>query len=76
MSKNPVLEKIRKEAYNEGFKNGLQQGQYSACYLFASKFDGLEKIKGIGPKTIEIIVNHFGREYFEEVGRNAIKNNR
>jgi hypothetical protein len=64
---NPVLAKAREEGYKLGFKVGIEQGQNAACYFFADKFEGLEKVKGIGPKTIELIVNHFGREYFQEV---------
>lgn len=65
--KNPVLIKARQEAYNKGFTNGFEQGRDNACLLFATKFDGLDKVPGIGPKLMERIVNHFGREYFEEV---------
>lgn len=64
--KNPVLENARKESYNKGFTIGFEQGRDNACLLFASKFDGLEKVPGIGPKMMEKIVNHFGREYFKE----------
>lgn len=64
---NPVLAKAREEGYKLGFKVGVEQGQNAACVLFAQQFDGLYKVKGIGPKTIELIVNHFGRQYFQEV---------
>jgi hypothetical protein len=67
MAKNPVLEKVRQEAYNKGFKKGVEMGQDNACLIFASKFEGLQEVPGIGPKLMEKIVNHFGREYFEVV---------
>lgn len=67
---NPVIQKAREEGYNEGYHKGtlfgFDQGKYSACMFFADRFDGLEKVPGIGPKLMEKIVNHFGREYFEE----------
>lgn len=71
MSKNPVIQKARKEGYQKGFevgtKHGFEQGKYSACMYFAERFDGLEKVKGIGPKTMKIIVEHFGKEYFKGI---------
>lgn len=67
---NPVIEKARKSGYEEGFKKGTQlgfeQGKYSACMFIAQKMEGLEKVKGIGPKTIQLLKDHMGREYFEE----------
>lgn len=69
--KNPVIIKARQEGYNTGFKIGFEQGVESgrnnATYFLASRFDGLDKVPGIGPKMIEKIVKHFGKEYFEEV---------
>lgn len=65
MAKNPVIQKAREEGYNTGFKKGFDLGQENACLVFASKFDDLEKVPGIGPKLMEKIVSHFGREYFE-----------
>jgi hypothetical protein len=64
--KNPVIEKARSEGYNEGFKFGFEHGKYSACVVFADKMEGLEHVNGIGPKMMEKIVQHFGKEYFEE----------
>ncbi|MEK4148944.1 hypothetical protein NST02_17935 [Robertmurraya sp. FSL W8-0741] len=69
--KNPLLKKKFDEGYQAGFltgtKNGYEQGKYSATMYFASRFEGLQDVKGIGPKTMEIIVNHFGAEYFKKV---------
>ncbi|MGY6209709.1 hypothetical protein ACXEO8_07005 [Cytobacillus firmus] len=65
---NPVIQKAKEEGYNNGFKKGFELGQENACLVFANKFDGLEKVPGIGPKLMEKIVNHFGRDYFTEVG--------
>ncbi|MFS0864102.1 hypothetical protein [Fredinandcohnia sp. 179-A 10B2 NHS] len=68
---NPVIVKARQEGYDSGYLNGSQfgfeQGKYSACMFIASKFEGLEKVKGIGPKTMKLIVEHMGAEYFQEV---------
>ncbi|MBO1515583.1 hypothetical protein [Metabacillus bambusae] len=69
--KNPVIVKARQEGYNDGFKIGFEQGvetgRINATYILASRFDGLNKVPGIGPKMLQKIVNHFGKEYFQEV---------
>lgn len=69
--KNPVIVKARQEGYNDGFKIGFDQGvitgRNTATYILASKFDGLNKVPGIGPKLMDKIVQHFGKEYFQEV---------
>jgi hypothetical protein len=67
--RNPAIQKAYEEGVRVGFKQGFEQGKYSATCYMASRFDGLGKVKGIGPKTMEIIVNHFGREYFESEGK-------
>jgi hypothetical protein len=64
---NPVLVKAKEEAYNKGFTKGFDMGQEHATLILASKFDRLDKVPGIGPKLMEKIVNHFGKEYFEVV---------
>lgn len=67
---NPVIQKAREEGYNAGFmagvKQGFEQGKYSACMHFANRFDGIEKVKGIGPKTMKLIIEHFGAELFDK----------
>ena len=67
MAKNPIIQKAREEGYNDGFKNGQTFGRSVAIEFFALRFQGLNEVKGIGPKTMELIVNHFGKEYFKEV---------
>jgi flagellar biosynthesis/type III secretory pathway protein FliH len=66
---NPVIERARQEGYNNGFelgfKSGVEIGKEEACNILASKFDNLQKVPGIGPKMLEKVVNHFGREYFK-----------
>jgi hypothetical protein len=64
---NPVIAKAREEGYKLGFKVGIEQGQNAACVFFAQRFEGLEKVKGIGPKRMQQIVEHFGKEYFIKV---------
>lgn len=77
-SVNPVIVKAREEGYNDGFqkgsKFGFEQGKYSACMYFADRFDGLDKVPGIGPKMMEKVVNHFGKQYFKEVQNESSKN--
>ncbi|MCM3599372.1 hypothetical protein M3175_01410 [Robertmurraya korlensis] len=71
MSKNPIIQKAKKEAYDMGYKNGLLTGktlgQDAAINFIADRFDGLDKIPGIGPKLYKKIVHHFGIEYFKKV---------
>lgn len=66
--KNPVIEKARKEGYEAGVKVGFQLGEQNgiqkAIDFFTSKFEGLENVEGIGPKTFEKIVRQLGEEYF------------
>lgn len=79
--KNPVIIKARQEGYNDGFKvgfeQGIVQGRQNATYILATKFEGLNKVPGIGPKLLDKIVKHFGKEYFQEVPheyREAVRN--
>ena len=48
--RNPLL--IKK--YEEGFKDGIEH----AANVIAKNFEGIENIKGIGPKTAEKIREH------------------
>lgn len=72
---NPVIQKARDEGYNAGFnagmKLGFEQGKYSACMHFADRFEGLEKVPGIGPKSMEKVVKHFGEELFQKSTKEA-----
>lgn len=67
---NPIIAKAKQEGYKNGFEAGLkmgfEQGKYSACMHFADRFEGLEKVPGIGPKSMEKVVKHFGEELFRE----------
>lgn len=65
--KNPVIVKAREAGFKDGYTLGTQHGKDSACLFFADKFDGLDQVPGIGPKTLEKVVEHFGREYFVKV---------
>lgn len=64
--RNPVIDKARKEGYELGFKVGSEHAKQYAVEAFAEKFEGLDKVPGIGPKVIEKVINHFGREYFKK----------
>lgn len=68
MPKNPAFERIRQEAYNQGFAVGFKYGKESATRFFAERFERLKKTKGIGPKTLQRFIDVFGREYFEPTG--------
>ncbi|GEN30258.1 ERCC4-type nuclease [Cerasibacillus quisquiliarum] len=48
--RNPLLIK----RYEEGFKDGIEH----AANVIAKNFEGIENIKGIGPKTAEKIREH------------------
>jgi hypothetical protein len=65
MAKNPVIQKAKQEAYNIGFLKGQQFGRDVTTEYFAHKFNGLDSVKGIGPKTYELVVKHFGIEFFQ-----------
>jgi hypothetical protein len=65
--KNPVLEQKYREGYERGMENGIELGKESAIYYFASRFDNLDKVKGIGPKTIKLVVEHCGEQYFKTI---------
>lgn len=69
---NPVIEKAKKEAYEAGLKVGYRHGYASgevggvnkAIAFFMDKLDGLEKVKGIGPKIVTKIKTQIGDHYF------------
>ncbi len=69
--KNHHIEKVRNEGYNNGYnagyKHGKAAGMKMATLSIAAKFHGLDKVPGIGPKLIDKITTHFGKEYFQEV---------
>lgn len=62
--KNPVIEKAKKEGYEAGFKVGHEMGIQKAIDFFIDKFEGLEELEGIGPKTLEKIRKQLGDQYF------------
>lgn len=66
--KNPVIEKARKEGYEAGVKVGFQLGEQNgiqkATDFFIHKFEGLENVEGVGPKTFEKIRKQLGEQYF------------
>ncbi|GGB41522.1 hypothetical protein GCM10011409_18800 [Lentibacillus populi] len=64
MSKNPVLKKKFEEGYRLGFDKGTKHGIEQAVNFFAVKFEGLEKVPGIGKKTMEKIRQQLGEHYF------------
>ncbi|WP_338788788.1 hypothetical protein [Metabacillus sp. FJAT-53654] len=68
--RNPAIEKAEKEFYNKGclfgFEQGVEVSRVASKMLFDQKLEELKGIKGIGPKTFEIIERHF-EKYLEEV---------
>lgn len=79
--KNHHIEKVRKEEYNNGYTQGYEHGKVAGIKMststIAAKFNGLDKVPGIGPKLFDKISNHFGKEYFQEVPdeyKEAIRN--
>jgi len=61
--KNPLLQ----QKFDEGYALGIQHGIQKSTSFFIEKFEGLENVKGVGPKTLAIIRNQLGNQYFEEV---------
>jgi flagellar biosynthesis/type III secretory pathway protein FliH len=68
--KNPVLDKVRKEGYENGFQIGFEAGErmgaQKAIDFFISKLEGLPDVPGIGPETIKKIKKQIGNQYFGE----------
>jgi 5'-3' exonuclease len=46
---------------------GEEIGINKATNFFKKRFDGIYDVPGIGEKTVEKLVKHFGKEYFEKV---------
>lgn len=65
--KNPILEKKYQEGYEKGFEVGVEVGISKAADFFAEKFEKLQDMHGIGPKTIEKFIRAFGEDYFQKV---------
>lgn len=66
MAKNPLLERKYQEGYMKGFMDGKDAGMNAAVNFVADKFNLLQDMPGVGPKTIEKFRDAFGREYFRE----------
>ena len=62
-NRNPLLQ----QKFDEGYALGLQHGIENATLFFEEKFEGLHEVDGIGEKTIEKFIKHFGEKYFEKV---------
>lgn len=73
--KNPVIEKAREEAYNQGFRIGLEHGRGHTTAFFLEWIEKLTEIPGIGEKRAHSIANHFLAQYGSdaEKARQAIK---
>ncbi len=54
------------QKWNEGYKQGKEDGVKQALDFFIDKFEGLEDVPGIGDKTMEKIKNQLGHKYFNE----------
>lgn len=64
---NPVLQKKYQEGYEKGFEVGVEVGIAKAAGFFAEKFEKLQDMHGIGPKTLEKFREAFGEHYFRRV---------
>lgn len=68
--RNPHIEKVEKEFYNKGclfgFEQGVEVSKLAAEILFTQKMESLKQVKGIGPKTYDILVKHF-EDFLKEV---------
>lgn len=68
--RNPAIVNAEKEFYNKGctfgFEQGVEVSRVAAKMLHDKKLEELKNIKGIGPKTYELIEKHF-EDYLEEV---------
>lgn len=68
MAKNPVIQaafdKGKKEGYALGLAHGRSEGQAKTILVVAEKLKNLPTIPGVGPKTMDKFIEHFGRKYF------------
>lgn len=64
---NPVLQKKYQEGYEKGFEVGVEVGIAKAADFFAEKFEKLQDMPGIGPKTLKKFREAFGEHYFRRV---------
>jgi len=61
-NRNPLLQK----KYDEGYKQGVIDGSKNTIDYFSKKLEQLEKQKGIGPKTMQRIIDALGADYFKK----------
>ena len=61
-NRNPLLQ----QKFDEGYALGIEHGVQKATSFFIKKFEDLPNKKGIGPRTMEILKQELGHQYFEE----------
>lgn len=66
MTKNPLLQKKFAEGFEQGKEQGVKEGIARSIAFFKQKFEGLENVEGIGPKTFEKIKDQLGEQYFNK----------
>ncbi|MCU9594620.1 hypothetical protein OEV82_09140 [Caldibacillus thermolactis] len=66
MNGKPSVKQLE-AAYQLGLAKGEEIGINKATNFFKKRFDGIYDVPGIGEKTVEKLVKHFGKEYFEKV---------
>lgn len=68
--RNPAIVNAEKEFYKKGFTIGFEKGvevsRVAAEIVFSKKINELKDLKGIGPKTYQIFLDHF-EDYLKEV---------
>jgi len=61
-NRNPLLQK----KYAEGYKQGVIDGSKNTIDYFSKRLEKLEKQKGVGPKTMQRIIDALGADYFKK----------
>lgn len=61
-SKNPLLQR----SYNEGFQVGYQAGIDQSSRYLLDRLKEFEQLEGVGPKTLDKLLQVFDSQYFEK----------
>jgi hypothetical protein len=69
--KNPLLQKKWWDGYNQGFGSGFEEARDTAVAHFATRLDRIGLLKGIGPKTMQKIIQEMERPLSPEENKQA-----